>query len=322
MYVLHGGWIPSATTAFVQEGQFYLWVESSNWRSHRNSTQKNQPRKHPRHLAKKALTEFLRSTLKLKFDLGSTDSYPIETAYFWLPANGKGPLPSPELSRYLDEPVLEPFTLSLWQVTCCQITVLTGTGFLTPVVAFLRQLYQTVTAGNLDCQLGADLLFWYRYAQTLPDLIEGDHYIPALKCEQQGPQYNIYTGWTPLGARYEQVLETYAPAMPLACRLGQLAPTEQPTPYAPAALLRHFSACWLTDIVTQTPFPRAFLSQIEGTVVGDCATATFAAKNTTPERLKTYQQWQAWRDLISRSQTDSPFYLTFRLDAPRQPNDP
>ncbi|MEO0755767.1 MAG: DEAD/DEAH box helicase [Cyanobacteria bacterium J06648_16] len=318
MHVLHGGWIPETTTAFVQEGSFYLWVESSKWRKYRQIS----PRKHPRHLAGKALTEFLTNELKLQPAPGKMGTYPIHMGYFWLPSDDKGPLPSPELSRYLEEPIAESFKLALWQVACCQVTVLTGSGFVNPLVLLLETLYRQVVNGVIDCQIGSDLLFWYHYSRSLPNLIQGDHYIPSLKYRKRQERFEVYTGWEALGQGYEDAIATHASAMPLACRLGQATPTDTPRPYDPETLLRHFSECWLTDIVTQTPLPRTFLSQVEGTIIEDCAGATFSAYNGTPERLQVYQQWQAWRDRICRTQTDSAFYLGFRLDAPNKPEAP
>ena len=315
MHVLHGGWFPAATQAFVSEGQFYLWVESAERQTRGRPSRSGG--QHPYNLSEKALVEFLSTTLKLKPTPGKTDTYPIGSAYVWLPATAKGPLPAPELRP---SPNAEAFELKLWQVTCCQVTVLTGTGFLNPVVALLRQLYQLIAAGNLDCHIGSDLLFWYRYTQTLSDLIEGDHYIPALRCERRGEQYNIYSRWEPLGSRYEQATAAYADAMPLVCRLGQTTLSDQPMPYDPEALLRHFSECWLTDMVTQTPWPRTFLTTIAGTLLADCVAGT--VPGGTPAQLKLYQQWQAWCDRICQTETNSTFFLAFRLDAPKHSKDP
>ncbi len=38
----------------------------------------------------------------------------------------------------------------------------------------------------------------------------------------------------------------------------------------------------------------------------------------TAAGLEKYQQWQVWRDRISRTQTATPFYLCFQLQSPEK----
>jgi hypothetical protein len=61
MKILHGTWIPQAEDHFVQDGTFYLWIETTEGKKQRGKTQA-----HPRQLGKAALAEFLAKEAGIK----------------------------------------------------------------------------------------------------------------------------------------------------------------------------------------------------------------------------------------------------------------
>ena len=109
--------------------------------------------------------------------------------------------------------------------------------------------------------------------------------------------------------------------MPLVCVAGVAESRETPGFYDRATLLRHFSECLLTDIVTHAPITQAFEKTIADSLLYSCL-----HPNGSPwvpgTRLEEYKQWQAWRDRIVRTQSDQPFYLCFKLQDPVKPEDP
>ena len=88
MKIIHGTWIPSAATDFLQKGAFYLWVETPIAKKRRNVTQ----RFHPNHLAKTELEAFLIDELGIK-PAPYSKSDNISTQYFALPTANNQPLP-------------------------------------------------------------------------------------------------------------------------------------------------------------------------------------------------------------------------------------
>jgi hypothetical protein len=106
MKILHGTWIPQAEDDFIQRGAFFLWVETTETLKQQKTTQNI----HPSQLGKKDLELFLAQALGIKSELRQ---YPIADQivpqYFLLPSQGDLPLPSLELSRYLEQDIPETF---------------------------------------------------------------------------------------------------------------------------------------------------------------------------------------------------------------------
>ena len=191
-------------------------------------------------------------------------------------------------------------------------------------------------------QLGADLLFWYHYTQAFKQVILKDQYIPALKYrdskpkpttsgkskgksagktqQKSQPNFEVYPSWEIISELYEADLKRYVDYMPLACVAGFAKPRETSEFYDRELLLRHFSECLLTEIATHTPSTAGFEQKIGQTLLHDCMSANHLSfgKNAG---LELYQQWRAWRDRISHTQTAIPFYLCFQLQEPSQPED-
>jgi SNF2 family DNA or RNA helicase len=344
MIILHGTWIPNTDTDFVQEGAFYLWAETQEPKKRR----KKIAGVHPRQLVKVELSECLTQELGIKPNVFQSNKG-LETAispqYFLLPTAEGQPLPSLEMARYQEEELPESFELEYWQIDCYTTTLRRGgtnSGIVNNVVHLLNDLHFIALNNLADIQLGADLLFWYTYTQFFKQVIYRDQYIPALKyrvasaaksTKTRGRQkttptgkpanFEIYPGWEIVSELYESALGQYVEAMPLACVGGFAEPIAQPAFYDPEQLLRHFSECLLTEVITHTASPNVFEKKIENTLIQSCLyPKSRDIPWTTEAAWDLYQQWQVWRDRISRAQSDAPFYLGFKLIEPFKPQEP
>ena len=262
--------------------------------------------------------------------------------YFLLPTLNDQPLPSLELSRYLEADSPETFTWQFWQIDC----------YLVPdnrtLVSTLNDLHFLSLYNLTDVQLGADLLFWYHYTQTFKQVILRDQYIPALKYRHRSKkttdskrntkrtkatspkktaatqslndEFDVYLGWDIVGDRYESNLKTHVDYMPQLCTAGFETPPDTPTLYDHETLLRHFSECWVSDLVRGTALPQAYLKKIETSLIQDCLSRNLKQPwQGSKTVLEKYQQWQGWRDRISRSETAAPFHIGFKLEEPANP---
>jgi SNF2 family DNA or RNA helicase len=177
MQILHGTWIPQAGEEFIQNGNFYLWVETTEQKRFRNSSQR-----HPRQLVAADLAGLLTKELGIAPPNFRKLENLISPQYFLLPTIDNQPLPSLELSRYLEAELPETFELEYWQVDCYQISAAARTGgSVNNVVRLLNDLHFLALHNLTDIQLGSELLFWFHYTQALKRLIFKDQYIPALK---------------------------------------------------------------------------------------------------------------------------------------------
>lgn len=355
MKILHGTWIPQATEDFLQTGGFYLWVETTEL--------KKQGRKsstvHPRQLPTPDLAIFLTTELGVK----SSPYHPLEDdispQYFLLPTVDNQPLPSLELSRYLEEDLPETFEFQYWQVDCYKASTYIKVGpnhygTVSNIIKLLNEIHFIALHNLAEIQLGSDLLFWYFYTQSFKQVILKDQYIPALKYRELAPaakkparkttsktkqkstrqkstrasqndttpKFEIYPGWEIIGEQYESDIPRYGEYMPLACVAGFAEPKEPAEFYDRETLLRHFSDCLINDIVTHTPTPQSFDNKLADSLVFSCLRPKRKGIPWVSQAgLALYQQWQAWRDRIRRTQTDVPFYLCFQLQDPPKPED-
>lgn len=345
MNILHGTWIPQEEDGFVQNGTFYLWVETIEATKKR----KIAPHSHPHQLFKDQLETFLAQALGIKSELRT---YPIAALispqYFVLPSRDNRPLPSLELARYLEQEIPETFDLQYWQIDCYAAkTPIHSDGFqhepVTNVIKLLNELHFIALNNLAEVQLGADLLFWYHYTQAFKQVILKDQYIPALRYREITPastpppakrkrkstaktqlksesDFELYPSWEIISELYEDSLKRFMDYMPLACVAGFAQPRESPEFYDRELLLRHFSECLLSEIATHTPSTAGFDQKIYDTILHHCV-----APNEQPfvrnTELALYQQWRTWRDRICHTQTAIPFYLCFQLQEPTRPED-
>lgn len=338
MKIIHGTWIPSADE-FVQKGAFYLWIETTDPKKRRKSSQTV----HPHQLSKQALEEFLGS--ELGFKPGCPLEQLIAPQYFLLPTSDQRPLPSLELARYQEQTIPETFEWQYWQIDCFEVKAWVKTGQyaskpVTDIIKLLNELHFIALHNLAEVQLGEDLLFWYHYTQTLRPVLLKDQYIPALryrelsaskrqsksskaksKKTQTQPNFEIYPAWEIISEPYETELKRFVDYMPLACVSGFAECPQTLSFYDRETLLRHFSEHLLTEIVSNTYLPGSFEKKLMGTLVADCLSVTEGrhyAQNTNGEL---YQQWRVWRDRIHHTQTSVPFYLCFQLQDPPEPEE-
>ncbi len=344
MKILHGTWIPDIEGDFIQNGDFYVWVESTESQApkSRNSKRKNVAEdSHVYALRTEDLKLCLLNDVGIKDPLlqgaiRSSQEPAILPKYFLLPTADRVALPSLELARYHEAELPEEFTLQYWQIDCYKLPETTS------AIAFLNDLHFVALNNLADVQLGADLLFWYYYTQAFKQIILKDQYIPALRYQElsvattkgtskqktltsktssktssKTPTFATYAGWEIISEQYEVDIQQYIDCMPLACVAGFNAPSKQPELGDRETLLRHFSECLLHSIVIQTPSTAKFEQQISESLIQQCLDPNASSSpGKTNADLELYQQWQAWRQRIARTQTDSIFHLCFQLQAP------
>lgn len=183
MQILHGTWIPQAGEEFVQSGGFYLWVETTERKRFRKPSQR-----HPYQMTADNLLELLVKELGIAAPAERQLKSLISTKYFLLPTVEQQPLPSLELSRYLEADLPDEFELQYWQVDCYQTLAPAKTyGLANNVVSLLNDLHFIALHNLAEIQLGSDLLFWFHYTQALKRIIFRDQYIPALKYRDLEP---------------------------------------------------------------------------------------------------------------------------------------
>ncbi|NEP18978.1 MAG: DEAD/DEAH box helicase [Leptolyngbya sp. SIO4C1] len=342
MQILHGTWIPEPDADFVQSGRFYLWIE----------TTARQPELEARGCYPLQLTgDELVRTLTDEFKLQSGTPDWIEPCYFLLPTVDSAPLPSLELSRYLEIALPETFEFEYWEVDGYPVDCAPpANGRAMGLVPLLNELHFLALHSLSELQLGSDLLFWFHFTQALKRIIFKEHYIPALKYRPLAPRqlaakkaaskkaasgrssgrkkaaapqpaepFKLYSGWEFIGEEYETLLDRSVEYMPLLCAAGFADPHEDFQLYDRLTLLRHFSDCLLAEVVTRTRFTKAFEKTVTDSVLANCLNLDVWVQQTGREQ---YQQWQTWRDRIVRTQTDQPFYLYFHLLDPVNPDDP
>ena len=328
MKILHGTWIPDETEELIQSGGFYLWVETTE-----ASLTKNSTTIHPYQLSAKNLESFLGQELGIK----NLQSDSITPKYFLLPTVKEQPLPSLELARYLETELPEQFTWQYWEIDCYLATTLvkvSGYSYdeVNNVIKLLNELHFIAINSSQEIQFGADLLFWYYYTQSFKQIILQDQYIPALKYYQPQPKtkrrkkrsdLEIYPGWEIISPTYEDQVQSYRESMPKISVAGFATLPKTTHFYDEETLLRHFSECLLTDLVTHTPTTAKFSKQLSGTILEKCTDSDLISRPGTNDlAIEEYQQWQSWQYKITHTQDNIPFYLYFQLQTPKKAEEP
>ncbi|MEE4378114.1 MAG: DEAD/DEAH box helicase [Candidatus Competibacteraceae bacterium] len=301
MYIIHGTWIPKDTDDFIQSGAFYVWIETG-------SVQQTAPGYRLKYLAERELTEVLADEFKLA--AAAYIKQHSRTCNLQLPGSGGHPLPSPELARWLGVTPPEDEALALIQHPVSAFPLL-------DVLQTLGNLHFLTTYLREDTQPGQDLLFWIHHAHALKSIVLKDQYIPALKYRElsgkhKGAQnFEIYPGWEIVSTEYQDQLQLALQQMPLACTTASEG--QQPIQYDKEGLLRHFSECTLTQLITQTRLPAVFENKIRGTLLHDCLNAgQTQAVQKGASALERYRQWQSWQQALTVQYGDG-FQLGFQL---------
>ncbi len=321
MKILHGTWIPSSKSDFIQSGAFYLWVETP--------LTKKRPTKaniHPGSLRKTELEIFLTKELGIANPSYSNN---ISPQYFALPTVNNQPLPSPELTRYLEgEMPAEYEEFQDWEIDCYQASISVKTGAysrakVNNVIKLLNDIHFLALHNVVEVQLGTDFLFWYHYTQFFKQIILKEQYIPAFKYRQLAAKkgkrdraanaFEIYAAWEVISEKFETELKNYLEYLPLICVAGSPHPRETIEFINPETLLRHFSECLLHDIITHTPSTAKFDSQIANTILYSCLHPEENNPQNTNQALTQYKQWSLWKEKLTPTQTESTFDLCFLL---------
>ncbi len=310
MKVLHGTWIPQASNAFIQSGNFWLWVETNVTVTNKKAS---SPSRHPRHLNQTELSSFLEG-LGVGFNKYNAISHQIVSKYFLLPSTENEPLPSLELGRYLEAEMPETPQWKQWEIDCYCVP---------SVIKVLNDLHFLCQYNGSEMQMGADLLFWYHYSQFFKSIILKDQYIPALKYREiigkknkKGTQgFEIYPTWQIVSDAYEENIQQYIEYLPLACAAGLDQPSDSLEFYDKETLLRHFSESLLNTIVTDTSIPATFQKKLDDSkLLTNCLNASLCKIPwTDPKSLELYSQWQTWQQKLTSTQNSCVFHLCFQL---------
>ncbi|KAF3885330.1 MULTISPECIES: DEAD/DEAH box helicase [Nostocales] len=331
MKVIHGTWIPHAQTGFFQSGSFYLWVETPFSKEYHT-----KQILHPGHLTGDELETFLIQALGIQEPAIKLRER-ISPKYFAFPTSSDRPLPSPELTKYLEEEIPAEYDgFKYWQINCYELVTTTKTeNFQTPkainAIKLINDIHFLALYNSQEIQLGSDLLFWYHYTQAFKQVILKDQYIPALKYREiestvsikkgkqaktSTPSFEIYPTWEIISEQYESNIKKYIEYMPLICVAGSMTANDPVVFFDNETLLRHFSESLLDNIVTHTSFPASFDKQIANSLLQECLYRNGHNPISTRTSLEEYKQWLAWKNKITRTQTDSPFNLCFQLHSP------
>ncbi|MEO1431748.1 MAG: DEAD/DEAH box helicase [Cyanobacteria bacterium J06633_8] len=327
MKILHGTWIPNAEPNFIQTGSFCLWVEIPC------SKVKNNKQIHPGHLKKEDLVTFLTQELGLKESTLFLQER-ISPKYFALPTANNQPLPSPELTKYLEAEVTTEYEdFQYWEVDCYKTVASTKTdsshvATAINIIRFLNDIH-FLTLYNLgEFQLGSDLLFWYHYTQAFKPIILKDQYIPSLKYQQletaiakrkgkqksnQSNNFQIYPTWEIVSEQYETNIKKYIEYMPAICVSGSSILSDTVEFFQPESLLRHFSENLIHNLVTHTQSTAAFDKKIADSVIYNCLHSRNHNPFVSNTKAEEYQQWLTWKNKITRTTADSAFHLCFQL---------
>ena len=312
MHIVHGTWIPDPPGDFVRAGGFYLWVETDTAASR---PQRGGASVHPRHLMGTALETFLAERLGLPRP-SAPGSFALCDRSFLLPSMADAPLPSVELLSYTETTTPSEFDLAWWQICCYEVP---------HPISTLNEIHFVALHAAEEFQLGADVLFWYRYTQLLKSIIVRDQYIPAFRwCSLASPtsrrgrgveKLEAYPAWELLSEAYDAAIPRFAAAMPAVCAAGSHTPVGREL-FTREALLRHCAECLLHQIVTTTSFTARFEQQVAGTLLYQCLhpSQVSSAIRASTQQLETAERWAAWREQLTRAHTAAPFSLCFRLE--------
>ncbi len=321
MKILHGTWIPHSGDEFIQGGNFYLWVETDT------SPQRKQQisiDRHPQQLDKQHLATFLLTELGIPAPKYGKIDREIVPKYFILPSTATQPLPSSELSRYLETEPPNPTDWKIWAIDCYRID---------PILKLLNDIHFLCLYNTAEIQLGADLLFWYHYSRSVREIILKDRYIPALRYREQSPAkskskknilptHAIYPSWEIVSESYEAKIAEYIEYLPPVCTGGLDTPDAPLEFYDPETLLRHFSECLLHNIITTTPIPATFAKKItDDRLLSSCLNLqNNAIPWTDLQALELYRQWQSWQQKLVAAQNNASFQLCFQLQSASEQN--
>ena len=286
MKVIHGIWIPDPKAAYIQNGQFYIWVETDEVKA------RNNKNLHPQQLREKACLDFLKSAFA--YSLKPLDPVP-QLHIVYLPTVDNKPVPAPEL---VTNEASEEVALQAWQVFACPLlTRLKAIGD----IYFLSH-YQLE-----DVRISSDFLFWYYFSQSLKQVFYKDQYIATVLAEKANTKTKLYRFWKIISPAYEALIEQAVKSMPLACSQT----------YQAESLLRHFAEVTLNQILESSiqQLPQVFTKKLQYDFLETMLLGRQYDKpiSTTNKISEEFQQWFQWQQKFLPTQKKSALQLGFQL---------
>ena len=286
MKVIHGFWAPHPKDGFIQQGQFYIWIETDEVKS------KKRNHWHPQQLIEKSCLDFLKSTFA--YGLSPSDPKP-DFQGIHLPTVTDAPVPAPEL---VITDITEDITLQEWQVFACPLT--------TPLKT-INDIYFLSHYQNEEVRISRDFLFWYYFSQSLKQVLLKDQYIPVVLAEKAKAKTKLYRCWKIISPAYESLIEQSVKSMPLACSQA----------YQAESLLRHFSEVTVNQIIESSilKLPQVFTKKLQHDFL---ETILLEQQMDAPIRTGTklpeeFQHWQQWQQKFLQTYQKSALQLGFQL---------
>ena len=335
MKVIHGTWVPQEASGFLQEGGFFIWIETPE------NTDSREPGAYSVSLSeedlKKCLIEELGLTSTYFLDLSSPEEhYHFSQIFFLIPGEPQRAFCSFELIHCLGGRIPQEFSLEYQKISCLRVLDIPG---------FLRELCFKLTIEEADILPGRSLLFWRHYVESFQEVILRDQYIPVLKYHKKAAskeQALIMPAWEIVSEDYEKNLDHYTYYMPQLCRAGFEPKTPVPAKaqskafYKKKPLLRHFSENLLTYLIHSTSYPNTFRNKIIGTPLSKFISPAIqdAPRNkknlqnlqnfySSSDNIEEYKQLEGWKQRITHTVSQKDFHLAFQLQEPQsQKNSP
>ena len=312
MKVIHGTWVPQAKSGFLQEGGFFIWIETvENIDSQKESI-------YSRALSEKALKECLIEELGLPsmyffHSPFSEEHLNFSQIFFLLPSNSQRPLHSFEIVHCLGKSIPEEFSLEYQKVPCLRVF---------NILAFLREIYFKLKTEETKVALGQSLFFWRHYVESFQEIILKDQYIPSLKYHKKKASKEedlITPSWEIISEDYEKNLEYYVDYMPHLCRAGFGKKTQSKALYKKDPLLRHFSENLLGYLIHTVPYPNVFKNKVIDTPLSKFMIPDFSGGRKLPSlgSIEECKQLEEWRHRVTRTIFHKTFRLAFQLEEPQ-----
>ena len=286
MKILHAFWLPDSTDAFVQDGNFRLWVETAEI--------SNKPSSHSRHPRQLPASEL--NSLIAELGIAGNPKLTGEVT-LPLPSDQQRPLPCPELAPFLETDFPEQWEFRDWQVDCWKLDG-------QPIASLNELHFQTLFQGQ-DLLPGGDFLFWYWFGQSLKAVMFKDSFVPALRLKKVAKQktHELHAGWDFAAEAYENLIREAMQRMPPSAAPG----------YEAESLLLHCAEVLLQRSISQTNLTQALAKKIDGSLV-DAAfnIGTKGSWHKTAD-LKFYRSWLDWVYKLSGGQRALGFQLAFQL---------
>ncbi|MEI7868233.1 MAG: DEAD/DEAH box helicase [Candidatus Methylumidiphilus sp.] len=291
--ILHAFWHPDPTDAFVQQGNFRLWVET-------NESSGESSSRHPCQMPAKEL-----NSLMAEMGIAGNPKMTVEVTLA-LPSHQTSPLPCPELMPFLEMDSPEQWELQEWKVDCWKLTE-------QPIASLNELHFQTLFQGQ-DLLPGGDFLFWHWFSQSLKAVMFKDAFVPALRLKKNTRQKvdELHAGWDFTAEAYESLIREAVDRMPPSAAPG----------YETESLLRHCSEVLLDLCVSQANLNQSVAKKIDGSLVDAAFNVGTAGLWRKPADLKSYRSWLDWRHKLAGGQGSPWFQLGLQLHEPgeREPD--